>query len=217
MMGGILAVLFVFDLALLRVAHLTGIEATWAVNVPVCYSLIAVCCCPWWKLQRITEAVAIVLWAELATTPLSVIVQAAGRTPSPLADASLARIDGTFGVSIPAIIHWVSRFPVLHSGLAIVYTAGSLCLIFAGLIVPVLIGKAEDSRRFLLGAFLASLIAAGLFALWPAVGPWTVYSFAPSRDQATVGAYLHLLKAGSLMRMSFDSCGFRGMPISVPN
>jgi membrane-associated phospholipid phosphatase len=45
-------------------------------------------------------------------------------------------------------------------------------------------------------SFIAAVMTAALFALWPAAGPWTVEGFAPKKDQAVVVDSLALLKSG---------------------
>jgi membrane-associated phospholipid phosphatase len=60
--------------------------------------------------------------------------------------------------------------------------------------LPALSGRARASREFLLANLIAFAIAAPLFALLPAVGPWYHGGFMPSPDQLSCQANLLALR-----------------------
>jgi membrane-associated phospholipid phosphatase len=165
----------------------------------------------WRQFERFVEACWLAGWAVLMTNLLGPLMQIAGRAHSRLADASLAHIDAQLHFSTGAIVHWVANVPALRLILAGAYEL-VLPLILAALLVPVLSGRTKASRRYILSITFAALITAALFCIWPAIGPWTICGFAPTKMQADVGSYLTLLKTNSPVYMNPESSGIVSFP-----
>ena len=134
-------------------------------------------------------------WSLLVIPAISFLIPVAGRSPYPLVDAALARIDAGMHFQTVAVVHWVSHLPALRRSLAIAYLMLSP-LILASLLVPPLCGRTVDSRRYVLAVLIAAVVTAALFAFWPAAGPWTVEGFAPTKSQSAIVESLALLKSG---------------------
>jgi membrane-associated phospholipid phosphatase len=57
-----------------------------------------------------------------------------------------------------------------------------------------------------------SNLTGALFALWPAVGPWTTQNFQPTSDQAAVTAYLMLLNSHAPVVIDMQNAGIVSFP-----
>ena len=158
--------------------------------------LVAACCyCRWRGITSLGDASQLLAWALLVIPAITFLIPVAGRTPCPLVDGALARIDAGVHFHTADMVRLMSRFPHARRTLVIAYDLLGL-LVIAALVVPALAGRARDSRRYILAVLFAAILTAALFALWPAAGPWTVEGFAPSKDQAEVIGALSLLKSG---------------------
>ncbi len=115
-MAGLLASLVIAVAVLAHLVHLSGFGQ-------VAHSL------PWFLLlagvggycrlrgfARLMEALFLTIWAVLLNNTLGVLIQIAGRTPSPLVEGALARMDGQIGVNTSSVVQWISHFPRLQTG-----------------------------------------------------------------------------------------------------
>ena len=148
----------------------------------------------WRPLPRLIEASALMIWGVILSNLLSPFVLIAGRSPAPLADQTLWRIDQALHFSTTPFVHLALHVPPLRIALGLCYgVVGPMVLL--ALLVPPLVGKPGAARRFLLGASLSAVLTAGGFALWPAAGPWTTEGFSASPEQAEITRYLERLKS----------------------
>jgi PAP2 superfamily len=144
------------------------------------------------------EAALVIPWVLLLAVTLSFPVLIAARLRMPLQDSLFGRTDQWLGVSVPAIMtwanhHWFGRvlnssYPWLPPFLA------------AAAFAPALMGKVKQAREFVLANLFAFAIGMPLFALLPAVGPWSYYHLTPDPGQAFCwGQLLALRLSGPYM------------------
>ena len=210
-MGITLAVLIPGEAILAKAVRLGGLSqliSAW----PGLLLLIGVLCyCITRSFPKLIEACQLAIWAVLMTNTLSLLIQIAGRTPRPLTDYTFAAMDARAHFSTTWIVHLVARAPAVERSLAIAYSL-LLPFIIAAILVPALNGRAEAARRYVLGIVLAAILTAALFALWPAVGPWTTQEFAPTKEQALVAAYLIRLKSSAPVYIEMNNAGIVSFP-----
>lgn len=151
--------------------------------------------CSWRGMTKLKDISQLAAWTQLVIPAISFLIPVAGRSPYPLVDSGLARIDARLHFHTVDVVRFVSGFPHLKHSFVLAYAFLPL-LVLAALLVPPLTGRVLDARRYVLAVVFASIITAALFALWPAAGPWTVEGFSPRRDQAEVVGALALMKAG---------------------
>lgn len=138
------------------------------------------------------ESALVLPWELLLAATLSFPVLIAARLRLPLQDSLFGHIDQLLGVSIPAIMAWADHHWL---GTAINRSYPWLLpLLAATVFAPPLMGKTKQAREFLLANLIAFAIGVPLFALLPAVGPWSYYHFAPSPAQASCWAQLLSLR-----------------------
>ncbi len=201
LMAGTVLPLLVIDVVLARVVQLNAREelrtiAGLSVGSPGLWILVAACCyCRWRGMTRLGDLSQLLAWVLVVAPTISFMIPVAGRSPYPLVDGALARIDAAVHFHTVTIVHLMAHFPRLQHTLAIAY-ALLWVLVVAALLVPTLSGRAVDSRRYVFAVLIASIMTAVLFALWPAAGPWIVQGFAPTKDQAEVIDALASLKSG---------------------
>ena len=193
--------LLVVDLVLERLVHLNvrgdlrviahlsvGSFGLWILIAAYCY-------CRWRGMTKLADLSQLLAWSLLVVPAISFLIPVAGRSPYPLVDGALAKIDAGMHFHAATVVQLVSHLPRLRFALAVAYALLPL-LILASLLLPTLCGRVVDSRRYVLAVIIAAVMTAALFALWPAAGPWTVEGFAPNGDQAGVVDSLALLKSG---------------------
>ena len=171
-------------------AHLSvGNFGLWVLIAAYCY-------CRWRGagMEKLGDISQLAAWVLLVIPAIGFLIPAAGRSPCPLVDSALARIDAGMHFQTVTVVRLVSHLPRLRLGLAIAYALVPL-LIVGSLLVPTLSGRVVDSRRFVLAVIIAAVVTAALFALWPAAGPWTVEGFVPTKSQTVVTDDLSLLKS----------------------
>jgi len=201
LMAGTVIPLLVIDIALAKLVHLNaGEELRTALGLtigsPGLWILVAACLyCRWRKMTRMADLSQVLAWVLVVAPTISFLIPAAGRSPYPLVDSGLARIDAAMHFHTVDIVHLFARIPRVQHALYIAY-ALLWVLVVASLLIPTLGGRGVDSRRYVFAVLIASIMTALLFAFWPAAGPWTVQNFPPNGDQAEVVGALAALKSG---------------------
>lgn len=129
------------------------------------------------------DAVLVLYWAVLASELLPYPVLTAARLRMPIRDATFARIDGLLGVDVPTLMKWTQASEPLYELSSASYLAILPVLVLA-IVLPAFIGRKLEAQRFLLSNLIAYALAVPLFSLFPAVGPWAAYHFAPTAQQS---------------------------------
>jgi len=171
----------------------TGVGAR-AVAVAVMFAMGAPLPLYWHEKGRtaLRESALVLPWEVLLAATLSFPVLIAARLRMPLQDAFLGRIDQSLGVSVPGIMGWAG-----HHWLGTVINRSYpwlLPLLAIAAFAPPLMGKMKHAREFLMGNLVAFAIGVPLFALLPAVGPWSYYHLAPNPAQASCWTQLLSLR-----------------------
>jgi membrane-associated phospholipid phosphatase len=128
------------------------------------------------------ESVLVIPWEMLVAVTLPFAVFVAARLRMPLQDTLLGNIDQALGVSVPAIMAWAD-----HHWLGTVINATYptlLPLLAVACLAPQLTGRVKEARIFLLANLIAYAIGLPLFAMLPAIGPWSFYHLVPPPNQA---------------------------------
>jgi membrane-associated phospholipid phosphatase len=210
LMAAAFAILIVAESLLATAAHLDCRQLLFL--VPWVAALAALCCYGHWRcMRKLRDLLVQWLCGALVGNFVMLLVVTAGRTPVPLMDSSLARIDAGMHFSTAAIVHWISRFPALQAGLAVSYHLLKPLTFFA-LFVPALLGKMDASRRFVLSVLVAGIITSALFAPMPAAGPWVAHGYHPTPIQAHVEAYLRQLKSRPSINFDLSESGIVSFP-----
>ncbi|MGC2163720.1 MAG: phosphatase PAP2 family protein [Silvibacterium sp.] len=138
------------------------------------------------------DSILVIPWVLLLIPLLAFPMLIAARLRMPLQDAHFARIDHLLGVNVLVIKIWASHhwlgklinktYPLL------------LLLLWAASLMPALTGNLDRAREFVVANLVAIAVGIPLFGLLPAVGPWSIYHFAPSAAQAYCQAQLFTLR-----------------------
>ncbi len=146
------------------------------------------------------EAYLVILWSLVLAFTLRFPVLIAGRSHMPLRDSLLATIDSHLGISVPAIMHWTSIHgwtPVMNKCYLVLTP-----LLLVAIALLALAGKCKEAQEFALSNAIAFAIAVPVFALFPAIGPWTVYHFHPSVSQQQCESILIALRSSGVFAAS---------------
>lgn len=138
------------------------------------------------------EAVLVLPWELLVAVTLPFPVYIAARLRMPLQDTLFGNIDHALGISVPAIMTWAN-----HHWLGTVINASYpmlLPLLAIACLVPPLTGKVREARVFLLANLIAFAIGLPLFAMLPAIGPWSFFHLVPPAGQAITADLLRELR-----------------------
>lgn len=211
LMAAMLVVLVPLDTVLARHVNFVGSGQSLHVWTTAAFLGAILIYCRWRPLPRLVEACELAIWADLYFDALSVLIQIAGRTKRPLIDAGLMRMDARMHFATVAVVHGVARIFALKVALVIVYEIEPLLLLTALVLLP-FVGKAGASRRYVLGIVVAAVITASIFALWPALGPWTTEGYRPTHSQTLVTNYLMLLKTPAPVNLNMQDAGIVAFP-----
>ena len=152
------------------------------------------------------------MWMFVVTSGLSVLIQLAGRSPAPVVDANLARLDSVIGFSTASVVQSLAHHPVIRETLEIIYSS-PLLLLLAAIVIPPYLGREKGfATSHSLSVTIAGILTATLFAILPAAGPWMVSGFAPTAEQANEAQYLALLKSSGPMRLDSGLAGVVAFP-----
>ncbi len=105
----------------------------------------------------------------------------------------------------------MAHFSVLQTILGAAYASAGPVMA-AAVIVPALCGQITASRRYAVSMILAAIVTAGIFAMIPAAGPWTVQGYSPDRTQLGVQDYLTRLKTPGPVALDFANAGIVSFP-----
>src|SRR5664279_1894622 len=200
LMGALVALLTMADLVLARVVHYSGVART-IIAIPVALASVAIAALPFvvicWEWRRkwfrtSLDLLTTATWVLAVWILIGPLVQIAARSPAPLVDATLAQIDSQT-IQTVMVVRWLHDSPLLRTVSQAAYDS-LWPLAITALFLPTLCGHARDVRHYLFATSISLLLTLGLFALWPAIGPWTVEAFKPGKMQAQIGPYLASLK-----------------------
>ena len=99
-----------------------------------------------------------------------------------LQDAHFAHLDQLLGVSVPGTVSWASRHWLGHMANMSYSLLGYLITI--SILLPALTGKVKRAQQVVTANVVAFAVGIPLFGLLPAIGPWHIYQFVPSAEQA---------------------------------
>jgi membrane-associated phospholipid phosphatase len=211
-MARLVGALLLCGAVLAPVVRMRGLEALLLDFLPKACLLAGLSyCCHWRKFGKLREIFALLMWTGLATDALSLLVQVVGRIPSHFVDSSLAHLDHLMGASTGDVVTWISHHLLLRQMLATSYQS-TPALVLAALILPTTFGYYKDSRLYVLAVTITGVITVGIFALWPALGPWTAYHFAPTKSQQAYVSYLNLLRSSQQLTLNLASSGIVTFP-----
>lgn len=143
------------------------------------------------------DAALMLPWAVLLAVLMAQMARTASTLTFPLRDSLWRSFDEHLGISVPAMMAWAARHPILHTVLTDSYALSQPFLILA-IFLPPLLGKREASQRFFVANAISFVIALPIVALFPAVGPWVAWQFQPDPMQRICEASIQALRQGSV-------------------
>ena len=141
------------------------------------------------------DAALMLPWIILLVALIPYLTTLCDRLGFPLRDNLYARMDRMLGFNVASIVGWTVAHPFLERTLIGSYRLLRPLLIVAAFF-PAALGKRKAAERFALSNMIACLIALPLFALVPAIGPWTAYHFTGTPAQQWTEAAMLALRTG---------------------
>jgi len=149
-------------------------------------------------------------WAALIAVLLPFPLLIAARLRMPLRDNLFARIDESLGVRVSEIVTWSTHHWL---GTLLNHSYGVLVwMLMASIFVPALSGKLSHAQAFIEANLVAFAISVPLFALFPAIGPWSHYHFAASSSQIQCQNQLLELRMPALYTLGSQGVGIVSFP-----
>ena len=167
--------------------------------------------CGWARYQRLFQSCALVCWTCLFSVLLKFPLYVAVRLHRPLADPLLAQMDGTLHVDVSGIVDLMAH----HHGLRLLFNesyAMLMPLIVLASLLTAMRFHFNAAKQLIIGTIFGTLIGSVLFALLPAIGPWSADHFAPTALQSQCESLFTILRTGSMHRIDFDEPGFVCFP-----
>jgi membrane-associated phospholipid phosphatase len=167
--------------------------------------------CRWAKHQRLTQATSMFGWAVAVGVFTPALVFMAARSAMPLRDRFLASCDQAIGLETPTVLNFVGRYHWMNKTFWWSYSSLPV-LIALSAILPLVFGKFQAAREYLISVSFAILTGAALFALVPAVGPWSVYPMKQTPMQTWCGHMVLTLRLNGLYNIVGNDAGFVSFP-----
>jgi membrane-associated phospholipid phosphatase len=171
----------------------------------------AIAYCWWAKRHRLLQACSLAFWASVLSTLLKFPLYIAGRSQVALKDDSLAHIDRILRIEVPSVLHAMAPHAWARAVLAVSYDMLFPLMVVAA-ILPALRFRFSAAKELIVAISFATLVGAPLFALIPAIGPWTVYGYAPLPLQAQTRALFLSLRTGGIHLIDLNEPGFVCFP-----
>lgn len=130
-----------------------------------------------------------------------VLLYAGASLGRPLIDDSLVQWDRYMGYHEPAVVDWAHSHPTLDRWLNVAYNS---LLIQTGILIAVLglSGERNQLESFMLRLMVSAIIVALVFLIFPAVGPFQTYGYAPDAGQARYLDHLLHLRSGERLTVT---------------
>ena len=167
--------------------------------------------CRWAKYDRLVQSCWLAFWSCFLSTLLRFPMYLAARSHVPLWDQSLAHIDHMMGIEVPAILHSMALHPWVKATLNGSYDLLYGLLVLA-VILPTIRYKFRAAKELIISTSFATLLGSLVFGLCPAVGPWSVYGYAPTAFQNTCANLLLTLRTGRIHVLDMDESGIVCFP-----
>lgn len=120
----------------------------------------------------------------------------------PLIDAQLVGLDAWFGFHLPDLVNWMQSHPTADGILKFAY---STLLPQTALVTALgLLGDRRPLEVFLQRFMLSALLAAAVFCLFPAAGPFEAYGFERDADQDRYMVHFEGLRDGEMTTLSLN-------------
>ena len=211
--------LLAFDVVLSAFLHLNApqelnVVVQLFVGSPSMAILIAACWYCRWRgegLNRMGDVSQLAAWSLLVIPTISFLIPVAGRSPFPLVDGGLTKIDALMHFHTVTYVRLVAHLPRIRHTLNLAYNFLPP-IIVAAVVVPPLCGRAISTRRYVVGVLFGAVLTSVLFGLWPAAGPWTTEGYAPTKDQSIVVESLAFLKTSQPMPDRLKDAGVVAFP-----
>jgi hypothetical protein len=133
-------------------------------------------------------------WLVLLSLVIPCFALLSGILGMPLSDGLYARMDEAMGFNVPAIVSCAATHPTVNALLNQSYDLLPWMLLVALLVA--VCGDRERAKRFLIAIAVSEALAFPLFVLFPAIGPWAAYGFAPNASQQFCEASMLALRNG---------------------
>ena len=133
----------------------------------------------------------------------TVLMYALATFARPLCDAQLAAFDAWCGVNVASVRQWTND----HAAVRWVMDAAYGTLLFQLPVIIIVLGLLGDRRSletFVLQDIVAALLTAAVFAVLPADGPFSVYGYEPSPDQAHYLEHFRALRNGDMRSVTLQ-------------
>ncbi|OAI53495.1 hypothetical protein AYO44_15945 [Planctomycetaceae bacterium SCGC AG-212-F19] len=136
----------------------------------------------WREADKLVNVLLIVFWAVVFTNLHKFPMFIAARQPFPLQDELFVRIDRAIGLEVTDVLHWLETSPGLTLFLSVSY-ALLIPLMTAAIVAPPMVDRMSASKEYIIASMVAALISMPIFAVLPAIGPWTQYGYSASPAQ----------------------------------
>lgn len=167
--------------------------------------------CLWAKFDRLFQSCLLVLWSCVLSFLLKFPMYLAARYRSPLKDRVLARIDSDMGFQASALVHWMAQHPWLRIFFSLSYEA-LFPLMVLGALIPAVRYRFQAVKEQIVATSFATIVGAVLFRFIPAIGPWSIYGFAPSAAQLRCQDLLLTLRTNSIHVLDLNESGIVCFP-----
>jgi membrane-associated phospholipid phosphatase len=150
----------------------------------------------WRRLEKPVNLILMAFWGVLVSNLYLIPEHIAARGNVAASDVLLVRVDAALGVEVPDVLRLMEAWPAVAGVLSFAYGMLIFMVVLA-VMVPPMCGRMDKAKEYAIACAAAAALAIPLFAVFQAVGPWAVYGYAPSPDQAGYVRTFEALKSGA--------------------
>jgi len=171
-------------------------------EVGVFFLALAVICAR--PIPRIAQIAKVLFWSMVFTNVFPLPIFLSIRLEMPFHDGLLADADRLLGLEVPAILGYLTQFPILSEGLNYLYDS-LVSLMLVALILPAALGQKDKSHEFLLAIPLSAMATLIILSFIQAIGPWVHYTqITATESQQHATRVLQALKSWKPMVFDFE-------------
>lgn len=142
------------------------------------------------------DAMLMLPWTLVVAALVTQVAPTAVAHGFPLQDELWRHLDEHLWISVPAIMAFTERHPILQSLLTFTYYWMLHPMLLTAIFLPASTGRRVAAQRFILVNAFGFVLALPCMLLLPAVGPWVAWHFAPNSTQHAIELNIYSLRRG---------------------
>lgn len=158
----------------------------------------------WRRVPKLQNLAMVTFWGISLNSLYIYPMYFVARQPAIMGDELLAKIDRALGLEVTDVLTLVEGHPGWRTISQWVYDSLMFFMIVA-IVLPVLRGQFRRTTEFVVGCVFAAMVSMAFCSCFQAVGPWSLYGYAPDFEQARYTRIFMELKGDQPFYLSLEN------------